>query len=106
MVFALPKGARLFLAVSSSGRDPDRWPDSERFDIRRKDLSQHLGLGRGLHFCLGAPLARLEGRVALEVLTSRIPGLRIAPGERLEHYELIRVHSPRRLMLEWDVETG
>jgi cytochrome P450 len=97
----LPKGARLFLALSSSGRDPDTWPDPERFDITRKDLSQQLGLGRGTHFCLGAPLARLEAKVALEVITQRMPDLRISAGEEIEYYELIRVHSPKRLRVEW-----
>ena len=61
----------LFL-VGSANRDDRRYPDGDRFDIHRT-IGQHLTFGYGIHFCLGAALARLEGRVALEEVLKRFP---------------------------------
>ena len=58
-------GSAMMLLVASANRDERRWPDPDRFDIHRK-MSQHLTFGIGTHYCLGAALARLEARVALE----------------------------------------
>lgn len=68
----VPAGSAILLLVGSANRDERRWADPDRFDVRR-DLSQHLTFGYGLHFCLGAALARLEGRVALEEVLARFP---------------------------------
>jgi cytochrome P450 len=61
----------LFL-IGSGNRDDRRFPDGDRFDIRRQ-IGQHLTFGYGTHFCLGAALARLEGRVALDEVLKRFP---------------------------------
>jgi cytochrome P450 len=74
-------GDMLFVFVAAGNRDPSRWDDPQRFDIRREPKS-HLGFGFGPHLCIGAPLARLEIKVALEVL------LAIAPEYRLEDIDL------------------
>jgi cytochrome P450 len=68
----VPAGSAMMLLVASANRDAQRWPDAERFDIHRK-ISQHLTFGLGTHYCLGAALARLEGRVALEEIIKRFP---------------------------------
>ncbi|MEU8891121.1 cytochrome P450 [Streptomyces sp. NPDC048442] len=68
--------------LTSANRDPARFPQPDTFDIRRRP-NPHLGLGRGRHHCLGAPLARLELRVLLEEATRRLPGLRLSPGRPL-----------------------
>jgi len=68
----IPRGSAVLLLVGSANRDERRYPDPDRFDIRR-DLSQHLTFGYGLHYCLGAALARLEGRVALDEILNRFP---------------------------------
>jgi len=68
----VPAGSAMLLLVGSANRDERRYTDPDRFDVRR-DLSQHLTFGFGLHFCLGAALARLEGRVALEEILARFP---------------------------------
>jgi cytochrome P450 len=68
----IPEGSAVLLLVGAANRDERRYPDPDRFDIRR-DLSQHLTFGYGLHYCLGAALARLEGRVALDEILNRFP---------------------------------
>ena len=68
----VPAGAVMLLLTASANRDPRRFPDADTFDVRRK-IGHHLTFGYGSHFCLGAALARLEGRVALEELLQRFP---------------------------------
>jgi len=72
----IPEGSAVLLLVGAANRDERRYPDPDRFDIRR-DLSQHLSFGYGLHYCLGAALARLEGRVALDEILNRFPNWEI-----------------------------
>jgi cytochrome P450 len=73
----IPAGARVMLMIGAANRDPDRWPDADRFDVAR-DTTGHLGFGFGIHFCLGSHLARLESRCALEAIVGRLRGLRFA----------------------------
>ena len=68
----VPAGSAMMLLVASANRDERRWPDPDRFDIHRK-TSQHLTFGIGTHYCLGAALARLEARVALEEILEHFP---------------------------------
>jgi cytochrome P450 len=71
----IPVGGELVLvALADADRDPARFPDAESFDIRR-DARGHLAFGHGIHYCLGAPLARLEGRIAIRTLLQRCPDL-------------------------------
>jgi len=69
---AVPEGSVMLFLVGSANRDDRRFPDGDRFDIHRK-IDHHLAFGYGIHFCLGAALARLEGRVALEEVLKRFP---------------------------------
>ena len=68
-------GDRLFTWIASANRDESVFPDPDRFDIHRSP-NPHIAFGFGIHFCLGAPLARLEGRVALDVLLRRLREIR------------------------------
>jgi cytochrome P450 len=68
----IPAGSAVLMIVASANRDPRRYSNPDVFDIHREDI-QHLTFGFGLHFCLGASLARLEGRVALDELLNRFP---------------------------------
>jgi len=72
---SIEKGQRVFLYHLSANRDPRVFEQPDRFDIRRKDASRHIAFGYGIHFCLGAPLARLEVEVALPALLRRYPDL-------------------------------
>ncbi len=72
----VPEGARILLLTGAANRDPREFPDPDRFDIDRT-ISQHLGFGYGVHFCLGAALARLEARVALEEFLIRFPAYEV-----------------------------
>ena len=75
----IPAHEQVLVSLGAANRDPDRFPAPDVLDISRENGS-HLGFGHGPHFCLGAPLARLEAQVAFETLLGRHPGLRLAAG--------------------------
>ena len=68
----VPAGSALLLMLASANRDERRFEDADRFDIHR-DFGQHVTFGYGVHFCLGAALARLEARIALDEVLNRFP---------------------------------
>ncbi|MFI8948368.1 cytochrome P450 [Streptomyces sp. NPDC053750] len=70
-------GDPVLVVLAAADRDPERFNDPDTLDLTRRD-SQHLGYGHGIHYCLGAPLARLEGQTALATLLTRLPDLRLA----------------------------
>ncbi|WP_328738389.1 cytochrome P450 [Streptomyces erythrochromogenes] len=74
---AIPRGATVLIASAIADRDPARFPDPDRLDITRQD-NAHLAFGHGVHYCLGAPLARLEGHIAIGTALRRLPGLALA----------------------------
>jgi cytochrome P450 len=96
----IPAGSPILLLLASANRDPRRYTDPDVFDIHRDDI-QHLTFGYGLHFCLGANLARLEGRIALDELLNRWPEWGIdydtavpAPTSTVRGWERLRVVLP------------
>ena len=82
------EGQRVFAFMNSANRDPEAFEDAERFDIGRAQ-NPHLTFGHGIHFCLGAPLARLEAQVAAVRLAERLPDIRLCGGEPEWHDSLI-----------------
>lgn len=73
----IPRGALVFAVIASANRDATQFEDPDRLDITR-EKNRHLAFGQGAHFCLGAPLARLEGQIAIPTLVRRLPNLRLA----------------------------
>jgi cytochrome P450 len=93
------KGDRVQIAYISANHDEQRFEEPLRFDIRR--TPPHLAFGQGIHFCIGAPLARLEGRIALEVLTQRLPNLRLVPDQKLSYFPSATARRLEALELTW-----
>lgn len=81
----VPAGSRILLLTGSANRDEREFPDADRFDVERR-VPTALGFGHGIHFCLGASLARLESRVALEEFARAFPALRV------DESRCVRVH--------------
>src|SRR5215212_5486027 len=74
----IPTGEQATVSLASSNRDPARFANPDVFDITRADANRHVAFGKGIHVCLGAPLARVEGHVAFDTLFRRYPDLRLA----------------------------
>ncbi|MDH4170708.1 MAG: cytochrome P450 [Acidimicrobiia bacterium] len=85
----VPAGSAIVLLVAAANRDERRWNDPDRFDIHREQLS-HLTFGYGIHFCLGASLARIQGRIALEELLKRFPTWETDGEARLSQTSTVR----------------
>jgi cytochrome P450 len=100
----IPEGARLVVMYASGNRDEAEFPDPDRFDVRRANAREHLAFGQGEHFCIGAALARLEGRVAFETLLTRISKIRLAPGKNdFAHTPSFILRGLKELHLEFEV---
>ncbi|MFD5567839.1 cytochrome P450 family protein [Streptomyces cadmiisoli] len=95
----IEKGATVMIGLAAADRDPARFPAPDRFDIRR-DPRGHVAFGHGIHYCLGAPLARLEARTALAALLRRAPGLALdgPPGAWLPG---LLIRGMRSLPVRW-----
>jgi len=95
----IPKGAAVFPIYNSANVEATRFPEPNKINPQRPNLNEQLGFGRGIHFCLGAHLARLELRIALESLSRRWPKLHIAPGARVIHAANLTQRGPAYLPL-------
>ncbi len=78
----IPEGDAVIAVMGAGNRDPERFPDPDRLDLRRED-NRHLAFGWAAHFCFGAPLARIEGQMAFETLLSRFSELSLAPDQEI-----------------------
>ncbi|MTE14549.1 cytochrome P450 family protein [Nocardia aurantiaca] len=93
----IPAGEFVFVALAAANRDPERYPVPDALDPAR-DTGGHLAFGHGIHFCVGAPLARLEARIAFSALLSRFPNLRLSPAaETLAWHPSTLMHGLREL---------
>jgi hypothetical protein len=96
----IPGGANVLFSVVAANRDPRRYDDPSRFDITRADI-RPLTFGGGQHACIGAPLARLEGEIAIASLFGRFPGLRLPAQDLVWQTENPTVRRPVGLRVEW-----
>ena len=94
------KQDRIRWAVSSANRDPEVFPDPDRFDITR-DPNPHIAFGEGVHHCLGTTLARIEGQEVFRTLAERLPRLRL-DADRLEYQPSVQFRSLKALPVAWD----
>lgn len=97
----LKKGDLLIAIIGSANRDEGQFVAADQLDIHRKS-NPHIAFGKGIHYCLGAPLARLEGEIALRVLFERLPDLTLdIPVENLEWRDVPTFHSLVQLPVKW-----
>jgi cytochrome P450 len=97
----IPSGALVMAMWASGNRDEEVFNSPDKFNIFRTDIDRHIAFNRGPHSCLGVPLARLERRVALERLLSRLPNLRRADQRPTEWVSSLTTQGPQRLDVTW-----
>lgn len=99
--FTFPEGANILLLMGSGNRDEDVFVQGEQLDIERANAKEHLSFGSGIHYCLGAPLAKLEFKVVLEELTQRLPNLHLTPNQSFEFAFNTSFRAPVALDVVW-----
>jgi len=97
----IPTGKLVLPMIGSANRDPKVFREPERFDITR-DPNPHIAFGQGIHFCLGAPLSRLEARIALTDILERLKDFRPGSDEPWEPRQALHVHGPARLPIRFE----
>ncbi len=97
----IPEGANILLVLSSAGRDESKFTNPETFDIHRENAKENIAFGFGIHYCVGAPLARLELRVLLEELTRRLPEMELVNKEFKPIPPTLFGRAPQELWVKW-----
>jgi cytochrome P450 len=98
----LPEGTNILLLLGSANHDQHVFPEPDRIDLERENASRHLSFGLGIHFCIGAPLARLEAKIVLEELTSRLPEMRLTEGQPFDYSANSTFRGPSHVQVRWD----
>jgi cytochrome P450 len=100
---AIPAGALVIVAFAAANREPDHWgPEPDEFDLHRSGVRGHLSFSYGIHTCIGAPFARMVGKVAFERLFERLPNLRLAPENSFPKLKSLAFYALTELELEFD----
>ena len=98
----VPAGTRIFLNFAAANHQQDVFADPDVFDIHRDRANHHISFGKGIHYCLGAGLARIEARIVLEEIARQLPSLRLVDGQQLAFFPNITFRGPEELYVEWD----
>jgi cytochrome P450 len=101
----VPKGDRLVLAYTAANRDPSVFPAPDTFDPDRPNLKDHLAFGKGIHFCLGAPLSRLEMQIAFETLARRLATITLDDTNTFEYFPSFMLRGLKRLDISFTGDT-
>ncbi len=96
----IPEQSKLFLWLAAAGRDPSVFDNPNVFDVHRENAKRHLAFGKGIHFCIGSALGKLEARLALAALATRFPNLRLVPDQTLTFHPNISFRGPQTLWAE------
>lgn len=97
----VPAGTTVFLNFAAANRQRDVFCDPHDFDIRRPDANQHISFGKGVHYCLGAKLAKFEAKAVIEILTRRLPSLELVEGQEIDYFPNITFRGPTELHVTW-----
>ena len=97
----IPAGANLLLMLNAANRDEAVFPEPEQIQFERKNLKEQLAFGYGIHYCVGAPLARLEMAILLETLIRELPTLRLVAGQDIQYTRNISFRGPVALRVTW-----
>ena len=97
----IPEGSNLLLMLNSGNRDSAMFPNPDSIDNTRPNVKDHLALGYGIHYCVGAPLARLEMAILTEQLTQRMPNLHLVPNQQIDYVANISFRGAVKLEVEW-----
>ena len=97
----IPEGANVLLVLGAAGRDGGKYKDPEKFDIHRENVKDHLAFGHGIHYCVGAPLARLDMRIILEDICKRLPNLELVKRDIAPITQNLFARSPKALWVKW-----
>jgi cytochrome P450/ferredoxin len=95
----IPAGSAVMLALGGANRDEEAFPDAQRFDVGRPDSRRHLSFGRTTHFCLGAPLARMEMEVVLRLLVAKVPNMTLVEDQEFPYQKNVVMRSPQGLLI-------
>ena len=98
----VPQGTRIFLSLGAANHQPDHFSDPTIYDIDRPNARNNISFGKGAHYCLGAKMARFEAKVAMEVITERLPSLRLVESQQLDRIANVSFRGPTSLAIEWD----
>ncbi len=102
----IPARARVAVSLAAANSDPTKFVDPLRFDVARVNAAEHLGLGRGRHYCLGSPVVMPEARIALQVLYRRLPSLKADLDQKLEFKRHLEARSIVSQRAEWHLRSA
>lgn len=99
--FEVPAGTAVFLNFASANRQADLFDNPDEFDIHRTNANRHISFGKGVHYCLGARFAKFETEIVTEILSQRLPDLRLVDDQAFSYFPNITFRGPNALQVAW-----